>query len=46
MQDDSSEVLTNGKLQLLSLMADLGKLQKQDIHRTVELLASILSKAA
>lgn len=27
-------------------MADCGKLQKQDIHRTVELLANILQKAA
>lgn len=28
---DTSEAITNGKLQILALMADCGKLQKQDI---------------
>jgi hypothetical protein len=45
MKDDS-EVIVNGKLQLLTIIADCGKLQKQDILSTLGLLNGILDSAA
>lgn len=41
-----SPVLTNGKLQLLSLFADIGKLTKNDFEQTIEFCAENLSEAA
>ena len=42
---DSSEAMTNGKLQVLALMADCGKLQKADIVKSVELVSQIVNDA-
>jgi hypothetical protein len=45
MSSDSA-VLINGKLQLLSLFADIGKLTKNDIAQTVAFCAENLNEAA
>lgn len=44
--ENENLILVNGKLQLLSLFADIGKLQKADINRTVQLCHQFISQSA
>jgi hypothetical protein len=43
--EGASESLLNGKVQLLSLMADCGKLAKSDVQKAVELIAGVVRAA-
>jgi hypothetical protein len=44
--ENKNLVLVNGKLQLLSLFSEIGKLQKADVKKTIELCSSIISESA
>jgi hypothetical protein len=44
--ENENLILVNGKLQLLSLFADIGKLQKADIKKSVQLCHQFISQSA
>lgn len=44
--DNENLILVNGKLQLLSLFAEIGKLQKADLKKTVQLCHQFISQSA